>query len=591
VDLVNCTLVDSNGNIIAPSPIGTVGVGITSSYDPTNEPLICSDALEAGEPDTITVVCDCGAPASGLGTATATDEATFECLPICGDSNIDPGETCDPPGQPGPGPQPGECRADCTYCGDGIVDVGEECDDGNGVNYDGCNNNCEIETCDVLVDKSVDCGTGPVDMTLVSGNEDGTNGCSADNGDTIIVGYQVQNTGNVDLVNCTLTDSNGAIIAPGAIGTVGVSVTTPVLDPTNTPLICSDALELGEPDTITVSCDCGAPASGLGTASATDEADIECLPICGDGTVDAALGETCDPPGSLVAPVGGGAADRECRNTSGTTPPACTYCGDGIVQPGTGEECDDGNDINNDACTNDCTIPCQVLIDKTVAPDNGCDGIPDGAFEDSVSQAAGECVIYSICVTNSGYQTLDTTGVEVSDTHLGVTSLNLGTIAPGVTECVEIATEAPADSCTGPEGACVCEDVEGVNTAVVTNAVCETTGDNACDRAGSDCDDTAEVSCIAEGCLLIIDEDGIDNGMYNIERAAPACGLSMGDNDYLVNDKDWLYDENFYNPMDPLLFPSDLLSECRANGLPYDRKLPTECGNPAFLWNLFVGDC
>jgi cysteine-rich repeat protein len=31
------------------------------------------------------------------------------------------------------------------------------------------------------------------------------------------------------------------------------------------------------------------------------------------------------------------------------------YCGDGVRD--TGEECDDGNQLNNDACSNDCRIP------------------------------------------------------------------------------------------------------------------------------------------------------------------------------------------------------------------------------------------
>jgi cysteine-rich repeat protein len=67
---------------------------------------------------------------------------------VCGNSVIDPGETCDPPGQPGPNPlQPGNCLQSCTYCGDGIVNNGEACDDGNGVNNDGCTNNCTLPSC------------------------------------------------------------------------------------------------------------------------------------------------------------------------------------------------------------------------------------------------------------------------------------------------------------------------------------------------------------------------------------------------------------------------------------------------------------
>jgi TolB protein len=68
-------------------------------------------------------------------------------LPICGDGIIGntPGETCDPPGVPGPNPlQPGNCRQSCTYCGDGLVNNAEACDDGNGIPGDGCENNCTL---------------------------------------------------------------------------------------------------------------------------------------------------------------------------------------------------------------------------------------------------------------------------------------------------------------------------------------------------------------------------------------------------------------------------------------------------------------
>ncbi len=56
---------------------------------------------------------------------------------------VDPGETCDPPGEPAG--EPSECRDDCTFCGDGIVDPSEECDDGNNIDGDGCDAFCVIE--------------------------------------------------------------------------------------------------------------------------------------------------------------------------------------------------------------------------------------------------------------------------------------------------------------------------------------------------------------------------------------------------------------------------------------------------------------
>ena len=65
----------------------------------------------------------------------------------------------------------------------------------------------------------------------------------------------------------------------------------------------------------------------------------EPLPYCGDGEAQADLGETCDD--------GNDVDDDACSNT-------CTgaSCGDGVIQPG--EECDDGNDDDTDACTSEC---------------------------------------------------------------------------------------------------------------------------------------------------------------------------------------------------------------------------------------------
>lgn len=74
-------------------------------------------------------------------------------------------------------------------------------------------------------------------------------------------------------------------------------------------------------------------------------------PSCGDGIVQLALNETCEP-GMILAPVSGGIPDRACTAS-------CNYCGDGIVHAG--EECDDGNSIDDDSCRNDCALPPQVV--------------------------------------------------------------------------------------------------------------------------------------------------------------------------------------------------------------------------------------
>ncbi|PYO52073.1 MAG: hypothetical protein DMD83_26370, partial [Candidatus Rokuibacteriota bacterium] len=66
--------------------------------------------------------------------------------------------------------------------------------------------------------------------------------------------------------------------------------------------------------------------------------------FCGDGFVNAAIGETCDPNDP--------ATSAGCR-TSG--PFACTRCGDGVVQSGAGETCDGTAGSVGTGCRTDCT--------------------------------------------------------------------------------------------------------------------------------------------------------------------------------------------------------------------------------------------
>ncbi|MBI3332169.1 DUF4215 domain-containing protein, partial [Candidatus Peregrinibacteria bacterium] len=68
--------------------------------------------------------------------------------PICGNRQLDPGETCDD----GNRRNSDGCSASCRLepgsqlrCGNGIVTQGEECDDGNTRDFDGCNFQCLLE--------------------------------------------------------------------------------------------------------------------------------------------------------------------------------------------------------------------------------------------------------------------------------------------------------------------------------------------------------------------------------------------------------------------------------------------------------------
>lgn len=205
-------------------------------------------------------------------------------------------------------------------------------------------------------------------------------------------------------------------------------------------------------------------------------------------------------------PVGGSAPPLNCSIT-GTA--GGSVSNSAIVNCTANGGADSTGDITSNEAT--CTIPdcpCSVIIEKTVAPDDGsnegtaCDGTADGDFVETVTVDQTECVVYKICVTNTGEQVLDGNGVEVSDQHLGVTDYNFGNIGIGETVCRYVASEITADRC--PEGICICTDVEGTNTAVITAAICTETETNACEERGSDCDDTADVNCTVPvtGCRM-----------------------------------------------------------------------------------------
>src|SRR2546427_438585 len=254
--------------------------------------------------------------------------------------------------------------------------------------------------------------------------------------------------------------------------------------------------------------------------------------ICGDGTINQTC-ETCD--GSAFpsnAPSSHGAC-RTGQDTCGVI--GCTFCGDGVKNgPASGpdvEECDDGNTVSGDGCEPNCKFsPCQVNITKTVAPDDGsgggtsCDGVADGPFVESVTVDATSCVVYNICVTNTGQQVLDANGVKVDDPVLGTVNFDFGTIPVGAAPvCKQAPGVITAPNCTGgnPAGtSCTCQQVEGVNTAIISAAICEDTNQNACDQQGSHCQDTANVACLKPGsCRMtgghnfdVVDTEFDENG-------------------------------------------------------------------------------
>lgn len=121
--------------------------------------------------------------------------------------------------------------------------------------------------------------------------------------------------------------------------------------------VCGNGkIETGE------ACDDGNLVSGDGCSNA-------CIKeFCGDGVVQAGLGEACEPDNISLKSCtasNGYAGTQSCQsNCTFGTCVATGYCGDGAVQ--TVEQCDDGNTTSGDGCSSQCVAEKQpVGLDQT----------------------------------------------------------------------------------------------------------------------------------------------------------------------------------------------------------------------------------
>jgi cysteine-rich repeat protein len=241
--------------------------------------------------------------------------------------------------------------------------------------------------------------------------------------------------------------------------------------------ICRVCLAINDMDAISRGCDdlddgllnascrqCGNSVTELpeecddGGESAT--CDFDCTTaFCGDGTVNATAGESCDdanasdtdpcPTTCVIATCGDGFTCSSTGCTTGpdggveqcddagansdVTPDACrtdcaaAHCGDGVVDTGevcddsgesatcdddctlpqcgdgnanqaAGEECDDGNLDDNDACRNSCNLA--TCGDGVVCNVVGCTTGPGGGLEECDDAGANSNVTPDACRTN-----------------------------------------------------------------------------------------------------------------------------------------------------------------------------------------------
>jgi cysteine-rich repeat protein len=125
--------------------------------------------------------------------------------------------------------------------------------------------------------------------------------------------------------------------------------------------------------------------NGQSSADCTADCQWVRLPQCGDGVLDL-LTELCDA----------GSANGNYPGTPCLANCMLPYCGDGILDYN--EECDDGNNLDSDGCNADCTVQfgaAPSTVGTLVPPGGGTSGVGGeggGAYAGGSGGASGEGV-------------------------------------------------------------------------------------------------------------------------------------------------------------------------------------------------------
>jgi len=230
------------------------------------------------------------------------------------------------------------------------------------------------------------------------------------------------------------------------------------------------------------------PLSAFGTPGVFDIA-LHVATSCGNDVISGAITDVCGNgvvEGTEQCDDGNQVNDDGCTN-------ACTLpvCGDGITQIGSGEQCDDGNLINNDGCTNACRLP--VCGDGILQAGEQCD---DGNTVNG-DCCSSTCMFESngsACGADANQCTLDVCNGAGACTHPN---------APISTPCDADGNLCTIDHCNG-FGQCVfLSDV----TCQAANPPCE--GGEVCNSATGLCvaqpDAPQGTACNLDGNLCTID--------------------------------------------------------------------------------------
>ncbi|WP_434418030.1 hypothetical protein [Nannocystis pusilla] len=255
--------------------------------------------------------------------------------------------------------------------------------------------------------------------------------------------------------------------------TGGPTVPTSGGEDTDGPAVCGDGV-VG-----------GGEACDDGNDTPDDACTNDCmLPACGDGLIQA--GEECD------------AGAQNGANAACLDDCSVNVCGDGFVGPGEG--CDDGNQVDADACGNDCApASCgDGVVDADLGEqcDDGDDDDADACLHTCVAASCGDGAVQT--QDDEGQPLPPGTAEECDDGPLNsdsaacLGSCRLAICGDGLVHLGVEACDNGGDN--GPQGACLADCQDNVCGDGHQGPV------EACDDGNASDDDGCSAACELEAC-------------------------------------------------------------------------------------------
>ena len=208
-------------------------------------------------------------------------------------------------------------------------------------------------------------------------------------------------------------------------------------------------------------------------------------PWCGNGVLDAELGEACDDGDQVDNPCPVGTAQcQTCNRLCQWSNAFESRCGDRLIDQNTGEECDDGNLVDGDGCDAHCKLEScgDTQLDLTFG--ESCD---DGNRTTEICEyGLRSCLVCdALCQSTSG---------EVSYCGDGVVDASHGEACDVGQDLVD-ACPLGESSCEVCNAQCQWEELSGV---VCGDGVIE--GEESCEDGNTLNFDGCDENCVQEYC-------------------------------------------------------------------------------------------